>query len=195
MHNNILSIILIIICNLILSGCMPFIIGTAIVGATTSIIVSDRGVITFNDDNELRQKIYLRLEKEEKLQQANITITSFNQEILLTGQVPTTMLKVTVEKIIAEFAIKRIYNELTVGKSVHSDTNDTWITTKVKSALIAKKTINSNNIKVVTENSVVYLMGKVPEDVAKLAIRTTQEISGVKKVVNTFQYYVAFDPT
>lgn len=61
--------------------------------------------------------------------------------------------------------------------------SDTWITSKVKSSLIANKDINGTSIKVETNKGVVSLSGTVKTDSERdLAIQTTKGIKGVKAV-------------
>ncbi|AGI26073.1 BON domain-containing protein [Pseudomonas sp. MT3] len=61
--------------------------------------------------------------------------------------------------------------------------SDTWITSKVKSMLIASKDISGTNIKVETNQGVVSLSGNVKTDAEReLAIKTAQDIKGVKAV-------------
>ena len=61
--------------------------------------------------------------------------------------------------------VRRIYNELEIGEATGAGTrtNDTWITTQVKSKLLASSDTPGRRVKVVTENSVVYLMGLLTE--------------------------------
>ncbi|MBO3276688.1 BON domain-containing protein [Pseudomonas schmalbachii] len=61
--------------------------------------------------------------------------------------------------------------------------SDTWITSKVKSSLIANKDISGTNIKVETNQGVVALSGTVKTDAERdLAVQTAQGIKGVKDV-------------
>ena len=55
-------------------------------------------------------------------------------------------------------------NQLTVGPtSLGVRSNDTWLTSKVKTALINTKYVPSGTIAVTTDHSVVYLMGKLTQ--------------------------------
>ena len=83
-----------------------------------------------------------------------------------------------------------MFNELSVaGKtSIISRTNDSWLTTKVKSSLGTAETTDAGRIKVVTENEVVYLMGLVTRAEADAAVEVTQGVQGVQKIVKLFEY-------
>ena len=66
--------------------------------------------------------------------------------------------------------------------------NDTWLTSKVKSRLVARRDIRGGRIKVVTENSVVYLMGLMTREHADNAVSVAQQVFGVQKIVKVFEY-------
>jgi osmotically-inducible protein OsmY len=66
--------------------------------------------------------------------------------------------------------------------------NDSWLTTKVKTKLVAHGAIDSSRINVTTENSVVYLLGIVPREQAEFAVEVTQTVDGVTKIVKVFEY-------
>jgi osmotically-inducible protein OsmY len=86
--------------------------------------------------------------------------------------------------------VKRVYNQLEVHSSLSlvQQSNDTLVTSKVKSMMLATKKLHSTQIKVVTENKVVYLMGIVTRVQASLAASTASHITGVSKVVEVFEY-------
>jgi osmotically-inducible protein OsmY len=85
---------------------------------------------------------------------------------------------------------RKVYNELIVaGKtSLLSRTNDSWLTTKVKSAFSTAEFSDATRIKVVTENGVVFLMGLLTREEADEAANIAREIQGVQKVVKVFEY-------
>jgi osmotically-inducible protein OsmY len=85
--------------------------------------------------------------------------------------------------------VRRIYNELVVGPNSDSsaDANDVWLTTKVKTALIATSNTPGMRVKVVTENGVVYLMGLLTPEEAERVSDTVANIIGVKRVVRLFE--------
>jgi osmotically-inducible protein OsmY len=65
---------------------------------------------------------------------------------------------------------------------------DTWITTKVKANMLAEKNLNSGQIKVVTEDGAVYLMGIVTKHQSRVASDVARRVTGVKRVVTLFEY-------
>ncbi len=72
--------------------------------------------------------------------------------------------------------------------SIKTRSHDTWLTTKVKSKLLATDDINATRIKVLTDNGVVHLMGMVTRDEGRIAARTAQNIKDVKGIVKVFEY-------
>ncbi len=86
--------------------------------------------------------------------------------------------------------VRKVHNELTVaGKTtLLSRTNDSWLTTKVKSALSAAESTDATRIKVVTENGVVYLMGLLTRAEADAAVDIARDIQGIQKIVKVFEY-------
>lgn len=128
----------------------------------------------------------------QELENANINVVSYNGIVLLTGQVPSEQARQQAASTAANIKrVRRVHNELTVsGKtSMLVRSNDSWITTKVKSRLALEESIDSSNIKVVTENGVVFLMGIVNQQVADATAEIVRQTGGVQKVVRVFEYY------
>lgn len=126
-----------------------------------------------------------------RFKEANINVTSFNGVVLLTGQVGNAeLIPIATAAVEPLRNVERVHNELQVAAktTVISRTNDSWITTKVKSALLADETAQASNIRVVTENDVVYLMGLVSRAEADAAVAAVKEIQGVQKIVKVFDY-------
>jgi osmotically-inducible protein OsmY len=84
----------------------------------------------------------------------------------------------------------RIHNQIRIGNltSITTQTNDVWLTSKVKSALFSSDEVDGNTIKVITENAEVFLMGLVTKKEADTAINITRNISGVNRVFKAFEY-------
>jgi osmotically-inducible protein OsmY len=122
---------------------------------------------------------------------SHFSVTSYNGYVLIAGQVPEAALKQKASDVVREIrGVRRIYNELEISENTTSMTrsSDTWLTTKVKSALLANSEIESVRVKVVTENSVIYLMGLASHTEAKRITDTASTTKGVRKVVELFEY-------
>jgi osmotically-inducible protein OsmY len=172
-----------------LSACAPLIVGGAMVGG--SLMAVDRrssGVQV--DDQSIELKSIKRI-NEVMGDKGFVSVTSYNRVVLLTGQVPTEADKAAVEQAVSRIdGARSIVNELALTPFVASfinHSNDTLITSKVKASLIDAKDLQSNAFKVVTERSIVYLMGRVTEREANRAADIARGVSGVQKVVKVFE--------
>lgn len=117
-------------------------------------------------------------------------VVSYNGFVLIAGEVPSQELKDQATDVLREIpGIRRIYNELIIGAKSTADTEagDVWITTKVKTALLAASDVPSLRVKVVTENSVVYLMGLLTPEEADRTATAAADIEGVERVVRLFE--------
>lgn len=174
-----------------LSGCIPaaFIAGAS---ATGAIVYDKRSLPTMVEDRDMSNAALKAISRDPQLkEQTHITIASFNHVMLLAGQAPTDALRDRAYQIASAAPnVKRIYNQVTVEEplSKTDQANDAWITTKVKSAVLAQKGLNSSQIKVVTENKIVYLMGILTPKQADIAADVASKITGVDKVVKIFEY-------
>jgi osmotically-inducible protein OsmY len=125
--------------------------------------------------------------------QGHINVTSYNYTVLLTGEVPTAQAKADAEKAALEVQnVKTVVNELQIAgtSSAASRSNDAYITSKVKSNFLGNEKFKPTDIKVVTEASVVYLLGLVTREEADAATEIARGTGGVQKVVRVFEYVV-----
>jgi osmotically-inducible protein OsmY len=66
--------------------------------------------------------------------------------------------------------------------------NDSWLTTKVKTRMLADAEVAARKIKVITENGTVYLMGLLPREEADQAVEVVRSVYGVQRIVKVFEY-------
>ncbi|HSN79819.1 MAG TPA: BON domain-containing protein [Rhodoferax sp.] len=170
-----------------LSACFPIIVGGAVVGTMVAIDRRTSGVQLDDQNIELSASSGVSNKFGERV---HVNITSYNFRVLLTGEVPTLEDKRLVEQIVTgQKNVKSVVNELAVqgNTSLSQRSNDTWLTGRVKAALLDAKDLNVNAFKVVTERSIVYLMGRVTQREAERASEIARSISGVQKVVRVFE--------
>jgi osmotically-inducible protein OsmY len=171
------------------SGCAPLVIGGAMVGG--SMMAVDRRTSGVQVDDQSIELKSIRRINEVMGDRGFVSVTSYNRVVLLTGQVPTDADKTTVEQAVSRIeGVRSIVNELALTPSVATfinHSNDTLITSKVKASLIDAKDVQSGAFKVITERSVVYLMGRVTEREATRAADVARGVSGVQKVVRVFE--------
>lgn len=174
-----------------LSGCTAAVVGTAAVVAID--IAHDRRTAgNYIDDNTIELTLRQRFLRDPKIRaNTHVSVTSMNGVVLLTGEVPNEDLR---ELVLAQTRdlndIRQVLDEMRIaGKStVGSRMNDTWITSKVKSQLVSKISVEANRTKVVTEYGNVYLMGLVTRDEGDIAAQTARNVAGVSRVVKVFEY-------
>lgn len=169
---------------------------TTLVGATTKEPIeldpNRRSMGTMIDDSQLEIVAKVNLNKvSEDLKRAPVTVTSFNRVILLTGQVKDGESRELATKTVSKITpVRQVYNELQVQAPISflASTNDAWLTTKVKTKMAFSKRVRAKRIKVLTENSIVYLMGMVPRYEAESAADIASSTKGVQKVVLAIEY-------
>ena len=163
-----------------------------IAGAAASIIIYDRRRLnTMHDDILIVRQIKNEIKNNKSFNGSRINVVSFNRILLISGQLTSADLKITLDKIARQnHNIYRIYDETKVNKPItlEQQAQDAWITSQVRSTLIATRHLESGSLRVITEDQTVYLMGTVTKDQADLAAEEIRLIPKVKQVVRVFQY-------
>lgn len=176
---------------LTLSGCVsaPIVLagagGTAAAGSAGSSVSMPQQV----DDLTIRSKIYNILNNTPNINGANVEVTVFNGIVLLLGQIGSNdLMQQVVTKTSAIPGVVVVYNQMIVGPNepLSQYTSDSWITSKVIASITKK--VNPLHFKVVTQNSVVYLLGQVTHNEANLAVNQAGQVTGVKSIVKIFNY-------
>ena len=173
----------------LLQGCVAAAVVTAVGGVS---VINDRRSVGHQiDDQTIEFNAYTALSNASELKNTtNIHVISVNATVLLIGQATSKEIRDIAVKAVSNVAgIVRIQNQIKIGSptSILTRTNDTWLTTKVKAALLASKALDATNIKVITENGEVFLMGLVSNAEAQAAIELARNIKGVNRVYNAFE--------
>lgn len=144
------------------------------------------------DDNVLESLVEREIRKsDDGYKGSHIVVTSHNGLVLITGQVPDERLRENASTVAGKMRrVRKVHNELSIGGPISfvARSNDLWLTSKVKTRLIASKAAPGNKINVQTEDGVVYLMGMVNREQADAAVAATSKIYGVQKIVKVFEY-------
>jgi osmotically-inducible protein OsmY len=122
---------------------------------------------------------------------SHIVVTSYNGVVLLAGQTPRSDLKAMAEQAARRVNnVSKVHNELQVLRptSLLVRSNDSLLTSRIKTQMIADSAVPGTRIKVITENGIVYMLGLVSQAEATHATNLVQSVSGVQKVVKLFQY-------
>ena len=121
----------------------------------------------------------------------HLNVTSYNGNVLLTGEAPTPTVRDAIEQLARTTdRVRGVTNEMVIGPEagLGARTNDSYITSKVKARFVEARKFDANRVKVVTERSVVYLLGIVTRDEAAEAAKVAASTSDVVRVIKVFEY-------
>ena len=174
---------------LIICGC-----GTMMAKMEANKIETDPGTRTIAqrvDDQSIETKAIVNVHDSDKeYDKCHVVVVSYNGFVLLAGQVTSEELKIRAAEVIREIpTVKHVYNELEIAapSSKMTRTSDAWITTKIKSKLLANPDIPGLRVKVVTENGIVFLLGLLNSEEAKRVGEISSEVKGVQRIVQLFE--------
>ncbi|TDJ20867.1 MAG: BON domain-containing protein [Gammaproteobacteria bacterium] len=173
-----------------IQGCAGLVIAG---GATAGAMANDRRTSgAYIDDEFIEWKIIDVLYQDEQIdEQTHLNATSYNGIVLLTGEIPNQEMRVKIhEKIRSIQGVRQLHDETSIAapSSMMSRSGDTWITSKVKTAMLTDDTDMGARTKVVTDKGVVYLMGTVSPQEADKLTDIARRVGGVQKVVKVFEY-------
>lgn len=175
---------------MLMQACAPVILAG---GATAAVAANDSRTVGVQiDDKAIEVKARRALNDNPKLgDEVHININSVNGTVLLTGEAMTEALR---DEVLGEIrtidGIRRVVNEIRVMEptAFANRTRDGWITSNVKAKMIGTENLSAGHVKVVTEDSVVYLMGVVNRKEADLATEAARNVDSVERVVRLFEY-------
>ena len=171
----------------VLSACAPIMLGGAAMGA---LVATDRRTSgTQLEDEGIELRSIGRI-NENLGDRVHVNVTSYNRQVLLTGEVPSAQDKQLVEQIVSRVDnVRLVANELAVlgSSSLTQRSSDSLITGKVKAGMVDSKDLYANAFKVVTERGIVYLMGRVTQREANRATDIARSTGGVQKVVRLLE--------
>jgi len=177
---------------LTLQGCPLVVIGAmgGAVGGGTLVATDRRTLGAQTEDREIQVKAKSRI-GESLPDQAHVSVTVFNRRVLLTGEVPSDQWKQKAEEVVRNINnVNSIVNELAIqgASSLSSRTNDAYLESRVKGAMVGEKDMRANYYKVVSERGTLYLMGLVTREEGTAGANVAAQVPGVEQVVKVFQY-------
>ena len=183
-------VVLILILSVILSGCL----GEVWTGAT---MVYDRhNVYKQMHDYHLMIEVTNALFTDKKFKTegcgdgCSIDLAIFNGDVLLAGHVPSEDYLNEVNRRLSPIHdYKHLFNEIKVDTHPPSNSQDSWITTKIRSRMFADSSIDPKPFKIVTVDGIVYLMGDVKYDQAEKVVNIARQTDGVVRVVKLMRYF------
>lgn len=170
-----------------LAGCIPLVVGGVAMGSLMAVDRRTAGTQVEDEGIELRALNRIHAEQGDRV---HVNFTSYNRQMLLTGEVPSEAVRQSMERSASTVGnVRSVVNDLAVmpKTSLVQRSGDTFITGKVRASLVDAKDLSASAFKVVTERNVVYLMGLVTEREAKRATSIARGVDGVRKVVRVFE--------
>jgi len=171
-----------------LGACAPLMVGGFVGSAMVATDRRTSGTQLEDEGIELRSANRIR---EMVGDRVHVNVTSYNRQVLLTGEVPNDRDRQYLAKLISEVDnVRSVVNELAVmpASSLGDRSTDALITGKIKASMLDSKDIFASAYKVVTERGTVYLMGRVTQREAQRATEVARSVSGVKRVVRVFEF-------
>ncbi|WP_412103132.1 BON domain-containing protein [Polaromonas sp. SM01] len=170
-----------------LTACFPLVLGGVAGGAMVATDRRTSGAQLEDEGIELRAMSRLR---DNLGSRARVSVTSYNRQVLITGEVLNEQDKKLVEQVVSRVEnVNGVVNELAIidSPSLVQRSSDVLITGQVKALLIDTKDLYAGAFKVVTERGTVYLMGRVTQREADRATEIARGGRGVQKVVRIFE--------
>ncbi len=173
------------------TACTAVVVGAG-AGTAAAVAMDKRTAGDMLEDENIELKfIHNFYQNKEISKTSHVNATSFNGWLLLTGEAPNQEIKQAIYNLAINIKnVKRIFNEINISEptSMASRSKDTYITSKIKTSLLTNKKTEAYHVKVVTENSVVYLMGIITQHQSSEIVKVIQEISGVQRIIKLFDY-------
>lgn len=170
----------------LLSGCGVLAVGGVVAGA--SVMADRRSPAVQAIDKGIGLEMGNALDKKFG-DSAHINVTSFNQKVLLTGEVKDAGIKEQASAYTkTNKNVRSVFNELIIGSnsSFTARANDSYLESKIKTQMIFTDKLPSNSMAIVAEGSSVYLMGILTQNEAAIAKKVASNTSGVKDVYAYF---------
>ena len=171
-----------------LNGCAVVATGAAALGVSS--VTDPRTIGSQLDDQTIEMKANAKLGNDEQVGEYRLRVVSYDQNVLLIGQVPNEAARQRAERIISDTnGIDNIFNQVRISSQagLSTQTNDAWITSQVKLKLAANEKVDASDVKVVTENGEVFLLGIVGGDSANIAVDIARNVKGVTRVIKAFK--------
>lgn len=173
-----------------LSGCLTTAVVTT-AAVATKVATDPRTAGRQLDDETLEEKVAIQLSSDAQLyEEARINVVAYNGKVLLIGQAPNEAAKETATKLADGLVGVKAINEIRIAPKIGlaQITKDSVITAEIKSKLLLNAQVKATNVKVITENGEVFLMGQLNESQANAAAEVARYVKGVHKVIKVIHY-------
>jgi osmotically-inducible protein OsmY len=172
-----------------LQGCV---VAVGAAGAMAAKVANDRRTVgTQLDDQNADSAVAYQWSKSDALkEQANLQVDVYNGVALLTGQAPSqALLDEAVNRAQEVAYLKKIHNQIRIAQPIGAGTqaNDIWLASKVRAKIVADERVPALQVKVVVQDSEVFLMGRLSNVEATAAVDIARNVTGVARVVRAFE--------
>ncbi len=170
-----------------LSGCVPLMIGGAVMTGMVALDRRTSGAVVEDEGIEIKAAMRIRENLGERV---HINVTSYNRQVLLTGEAPSAQDRQLVEQVVAGVDnVRNIVNEVAIlgNSTLTQRSSDSIVTGRVKAALLDARDLFANSFKIVTEHGTTYVMGRVTQREATRATEVITAQSGVQRLVRVLE--------
>ncbi len=186
---NIGALGILIALALTLQGCV---VAVGAAGAMAAKVANDRRTVgTQLDDQNADASVSYQWSKSDTLKEkTNLQVDVYNGVALLTGQAPSqSLIDEAVDRAQNVEYLKKIHNQIRIGEPIGAGTqaNDIWLASKVRAKIVADETVPALQVKVVVQDSEVFLMGQLTNLEATAAVNVARNVTGVARVVRAFE--------
>ncbi|MFN9676630.1 MAG: BON domain-containing protein [Betaproteobacteria bacterium] len=176
-----------------LAGCAPLVVGGAMAGG--ALVAADRRTVGIQiEDQAIELRVSRTIAERVPREAANVSVTSYNRKVLLTGEATTEATRAQIGEIAARAEnVRTVVNEVFVAPltTLPQRNNDLAIAARLSAALLAGQDVPSSAVTTKTQRGIVYLMGRVSEAEGEAPARSASRVTGVQRVVKVFDYISA----
>lgn len=173
----------------LLSGCAPVMVAGGVAGG--ALLVSDRRTSgAYIEDQGLETRISNRISARFG-QSTHVNVTSFNRQVLLTGEVPDERTRAEIVDLAQRAEnVRTVFNETRIApvSGLAMRSQDSWITSQAKAQMLNSPDFAPSHVKIVTEDGVIHLLGLVKRKEGDAAAAIAARVKGARKVVTVFEY-------
>jgi osmotically-inducible protein OsmY len=177
-----------ILLPLLLSGCAAPLVGG--LGSVGMHAAEDRGLGGTFSDEALQFTIRSKLCGEIPNCHV-IDMTVYKSRVLMTGVVESPQVKTDAVRVAKSVeGVKEVIDGLNIeGQDTFAEyVRDSWITTKLKSAIYSEENVYAPNYTITTFDRVVYVFGTAgSQEEMQIVMNDASDITGVKRVVNLIE--------
>jgi osmotically-inducible protein OsmY len=146
---------------LVLPGCVPVVVGGAAAGGAYA-AGQGRSPLRQVEDTSIKAQVTDKWARFNPELGSDLSINVYDGKVLLTGTVENPEWRVDAVRLAWQVeGVKEVHSEIATGNktTLTDDARDTWITTRLRSALTFDANVRSLNYTIETVNGTVYLIG------------------------------------